>query len=262
MTEPTPLDMAHRAMMADQEDANARIAFYQCLADAEIIMLLDAEPGSETVSPRLFDVEGSKVALIFDRDDRLAEFAKTSAPYAAMSGRALVGMLAGREIGLGLNLGVAPSSYLVPSGAVDWLADALNRSATEITEQPTEITPPTGIPGSLVQALQTKLQVTAKLLSAAYLVKAVYTSGKSTYLLTVLDAAAKSQAAIAQSINEVVIFADEDVGGIDVAFFTATDPIVARLIKHGFRFDLSHAVVSPKTPKAPGMDPDAPPRLR
>ena len=50
---------------------------------------------------------------MFDREERLADFAKGSAPYAAISGRILAGMLEGQGIGLGVNLEVAPSSILM-----------------------------------------------------------------------------------------------------------------------------------------------------
>ena len=48
---------------------------------------------------------------------------------------------------------------------------------------------------------------------------------------------------------------------IDVAFFRASDPVMARIAKVGLRFDIP-APDQAQAPSAPGMDPARPPRLR
>jgi len=43
-----------------------------------------------------------RFALVFDREERLAEFVGRTVPYAGLPGRGLVGMLKGQAIGLAL----------------------------------------------------------------------------------------------------------------------------------------------------------------
>ena len=69
------------------------------------------------------------MVLVFDREERLADFTGGIAPYAALPGRVIAGMLKGQGIGLGVNLGVAPSSMLLPPEAMDWLAETLDGRA-------------------------------------------------------------------------------------------------------------------------------------
>jgi len=121
MTEQTDLDLSHAAMEAAPGDGAARMRFYAAMADAELLLLLEEEPTGDHLSPQLFAVEEGQFVLAFDTEERLAAFAETTVPYAALSGRVLAGMLSGQGIGLGLNLGVAPSSILVPDDAICWM---------------------------------------------------------------------------------------------------------------------------------------------
>ena len=50
MTEATPLDIAHAAMMADESDDAARLRFYERMADVELFLLLEAEPDAVLTS--------------------------------------------------------------------------------------------------------------------------------------------------------------------------------------------------------------------
>lgn len=121
----TPLDAAHAAMVSAPEDDAARLRFYDHLAASELFLLLESEAEGDQIAPRLFELDSGPVVLVFDREARLAQFAGGIAPYAAMSGRVLTGMLAGQGIGLGLNLEVAPSSILLPPEALTWLQGQL-----------------------------------------------------------------------------------------------------------------------------------------
>ena len=124
MTE-TQIDRAHAAMQAAPEDDSARLRFYDSLAGSELYLMLTEEPVGDSVSPELFDVQGSRFVLVFDREDRLSAFAGRAVPYAAMSGRALAQMLSGQGVGLALNIEVAPSAILLPPDALGWLSETL-----------------------------------------------------------------------------------------------------------------------------------------
>ncbi|MEO0371463.1 MAG: SseB family protein, partial [Pseudomonadota bacterium] len=113
----TPLDHAHEAMEATSDEAT-RMAFFQQLVGTELFMLLERETTGDNIEPKIFPVEGHSFVLVFDTEARLAEFAGPGSAYAALSGRAIAGLLAPEGLGLGINLGVAPSEMLLPPDAV------------------------------------------------------------------------------------------------------------------------------------------------
>ena len=150
----TPLDLAYEAMAAAAEGDDApRLRFYERLADGEMVLLLEAEAEGENLTPRVFDLEDGPVVLIFDTEERLGAFTGIAAPYAALPGRVIAQLLAGQGIGLGINLGVAPSSMLLPPFAVDWLAETLAHGPEEAEARPERFDPPKGLPERLVEGL-------------------------------------------------------------------------------------------------------------
>lgn len=262
MTDQTPLDTARQAMDAASEDAAARLRFFERLADSELFLLLQSEATGETLSPEVFDVEDAKYVLVFDREERLAEFVGDSAHHAALSGRVIATMLAGQGLGLGLNLGVAPSSILIPAEAMAWLCDMLDTAPVEAAALPVSVDAPKRVSETLLMALDTKLATTAGLARAAYLVSVTYEGGRCGQMLAIIDALSAAQGALAKAVNEALSFSAIEGFELDVAFFTATDPVCAVLEKVGLRFDLPERKASARTPAAPGRDPDSPPILR
>ena len=260
MTE-TPLDNAFVRMDANPEDDNARLAFYNHVAGSELFLLLTEEPEEDRVDPQVFETDDGSFVLAFDREARLTEFTGAPAPYAALSGRALAQMLAREGLGIGLNLGVAPSSFLLPDTAVAWLAATLETQATEVEARPAELFPPKGLPGDLVTSLDQKLAASNGLAQFAYLVSAQYQDGRSTHILAFVDPVPGAEPALTQAANEALIFSGLDAGEMDVAFFAASDEMSAKLAKVGLRFDLPQPEPLAQ-PTAPGMNPDAPPKLR
>ncbi|WP_127903363.1 SseB family protein [Solirhodobacter olei] len=264
MSEETDLDAAHRAMEAAPEDGAARLAFYARLCDSEVFLLLEREAEGEDLSPRVFDLAEGPVVLAFDQEERLAEFAGAPAPYAALPGRVLAGLLAGQGIGLGVNLEVAPSSVLLPADAVDWLAQMVSAGPEVVAERPVEVGPPAGLPAALRGALERALSRSAGLAQAAWLAAVVYEGGRQGHVLAFEAAAEGAEAALARAASEALAFSGVEAGGIDVMFLAAGDPVLARLARVGERFDLAPRA-EPETargPKPPGMDPKRPPILR
>jgi SseB protein N-terminal domain len=259
----TPLDLAHERMQAGPEDDTRRLRFYERLADSEMFLLLQDDPRGDKVEPMLFEVEGQNYALIFDRQDRLAEFVNAPVPFVAMSGRRIVRLLRGQGIGLGLNLGVAPSSMLLPAGAVDWLVEMLDRQPARVQAKPVRVAPPGGLPETLVTALDAKLATMGGLARVAYLAHAEYQETSGGDVLAVIDAQPAAQAAIASALSEALSFSGVAAGTLDVMFLAASDPLCAHLAKVGLRFDLpSPEPVQNPQRTAPGRDPDNPPILR
>lgn len=256
----TPLDQAHAVMDAAPEDDAARLRFYERMGDSELFLLLEAEPDGDQIAPHVFEVEGASYILAFDREERLSEFAEGSAPYVGLSGRALAQMIAGKNLGLGVNLGVAPSSILLPPSAVDWLHETLSHAPAETSDTPTEITPPKGLPDSLVTAIDTKLTTAAGLAQCAYLAGVTYASGQRSHILAFVGADPAAKDALARAANEALVFSGIEAGALDVAFFDASHPIVGALDSQALRFDLPQPIQPAERP-APGSDPAKPPKL-
>lgn len=261
MTDLTRLDAAHAAMEAAPDDTTGRLRFYETLAASELYLLLRSEVQGDRADPDLFDLSDHSFVLVFDREDRLAAFARRPVPYAALSGRAIARMLAGQGVGLGLNLDVAPSSILLPAEAVDWLAEMLEQEPKEIEARPEGFTAPVGLPEVFLRALDARLATTAGLARFACLVGVTYEGGARGHLLGFVEAAPGAEAALARAVSEVLIFSGLDAAALDVAFLAAADPVVARLSGCGLRFDLPVPPEAAPRP-APGSDPERPPRLR
>ena len=271
MSADTPLDRAHAAMAAAPEDDAARLAFHEALVTGELFLMLqrEPEPGAESVEPRIFPLEEGPFVLAYDREDRLARFAGGPTPYAALPGRRVVEMLAGRGIGLGVNLGGAPSEMLLPAEAVAWLAGTLANRPAEAVAQPREIAPPDALPEKLLRALDARLGRAAGMAAAAYLASVTHEGGARTHLLAFVDAAPGAEGALARAAGEALTFSGLEAGTLDVAFLASDHILAARLARVALRFDLP----GPDTPGSPsdsgsapgsepGSDPGTPPRLR
>ncbi len=256
----TPLDLAHAAMEAG--DDTARLRFYDRLVDAELFMLLASESSGDLIEPQTVLVESESYVLIFDLIDRLAEFKRSISPFAAMSGRAIINLLARQGIGIGLNLGVAPSSFLLPPSAVKWLSETLASRPEETAERLQELRPPQSVPPALLSALDAKLALATGLARGVYLAGVDYDHGRHGHLMAFVDARPGTEAALAQAVSEALIFSGAESAPIDVAFFAGADPIVARLDRVGLRLDFSEQKQAERRRSAPGMNPDQPPKLR
>ncbi|PWR03549.1 hypothetical protein DKT77_06780 [Meridianimarinicoccus roseus] len=261
MTQPTLLDTAHAVMEAAPQDDALRLRFFERLADGELFLLLDREPQGDGIDPRIFDTEDGRFVLAFDREERLAEFAGGIAPYAALSGRTLAAMLTGQGLGLALNPDVAPSAMLLDPDAIAWLADTLARAPQQTTARARELSPPTGLPETLVTALDAKLASMAGRADLAYLADVTYDSGVRGHLLAFIGAAPGAEGALARAVNEALAFSGLEAGSLDAVFLRATDPVAARLARVGLRFDLPRPE-APAPRRAPGSDPESPPILR
>ncbi len=258
------LDDAYAAMAAAADgDDGPRLRFYERLVDGEMVVLLETEAVGETLTPRVFDLEDGPVVLIFDSEARLAAFTSVPAPYAALPGRVVAQLLAGQGIGLGINLGVAPSAMVLPPFAVDWLAETLAHGPEEAEARPQSFHPPKGLPQSLIAGLDAKLARAGGLAAYALLAGVVYDDGRHGHMLVFVDAAAGAQPALARASAEALTFSGIEAGELDVAFLTAADTALGAMEQVALRFDLPVPVAAePAAPQAPGMNPDKPPVLR
>lgn len=259
----TLLDAAHAAVSADPENETLRLRFYERLADGEMILLLEREAVGEAIEPRVFDIEGGPVVLVFDSEERLAAFTGGMAPYAALPGRVIASLLKGQGIGLGVNLGVAPSSMLLPAEAMDWLAMALDGGPEAAEAVPERFRAPR-VPEVLVAGLDAKLAKAGGLAVAAVLAGVEYRGGRRGHMLAFLDAVPGAEAALAGAVREALVFSGLEAGELDVAFLRSIESAAYAIGRVGLRFDLPIPQESevPEAPGSPGMDPTRPPRLR
>ena len=257
----TLLDAAHAAVAADPENETLRLRFFERLADGEMVILLEREAGGETLEPRVFDLEDGPVVLVFDREERLASFSGGIAPYAALPGRVIAGLLRGQGIGMGVNLGVAPSSMLLPPEAMDWLAETLDGGPEELEALPEEFLAPS-VHEAVIDALDGKLARAGGLAVAALLAGVVYRDGRRGHLLALLDAAEGAEAPLARAMREALVFSGIEAGELDVVFLTAESPVASAMARVALRFDLPEPQGQDAAPAAPGMDPSRPPKLR
>ncbi len=262
MTEATALDAAHTAMQSAPDDDNARLRFFERLADSELFLMLTEEARNENISPELFDVADGRFVLVFDLEERLAAFAGRPVPYVALSGRVLSGMLSGQGVGLGLNLEVAPSSMLIPAEALSWLSNTLQNGPQEVHQRFAEFHPPAGLPDVLLTALDAKLVTAAGLAAAAFLVGTKSEDGGQGHLLGFVAAVEGAQPALARAVSEALTFSGIEAGALDVGFFEAQEPAATALARVGLRFDLPQPQAPQMERAAPGSDPERPPILK
>ncbi len=259
----TELDIAHVAMEAAPEDDAARLRFYERLADNEMFLLLAGEPeGDDDITPEVIEADDIQYVLVFDREERLADFAERAASYASVSGRGLAQMLEGQGIGMGVNLGQA-SSILIPPSAIDWLVETLGNAPEEAEARPVEVYAPKGLPESFVAGLDRKLAAAGGLAKAAFLAGITYDNGHRGHILTFVGALDGAEGALTRSVSEALTFSGIDAGMIDVTFISESNEFSKHLERVALKFELPEPKDETHVPGSnPGMDPNSPPKLR
>ncbi|GHC43717.1 SseB family protein [Neogemmobacter tilapiae] len=255
------IDLAFQAMLAADEDA-ARLSYYGAVADTEWYLLLASEAEGQNLSPKVFDLAEGSVVLAFDSEERLVEFTGGLSDYAALPGRVIAAQLAGQGIGLGLNLG-APSQFILPPEAMEWLADLLTQAPQDAADAPRRFHGPGALPPALIAQLGQKIAGFHGLTTGAWLAGVEYASGRKGHLLAFVGAAEAAEPALARAAQEALVFSGVEAGEMDVTFVAPDAPVLAQFVRVGMQFP----VLAPKAaevlaPKAPGMDPDKPPRLK
>jgi len=255
----TPLDLAYIAMQENEAQAPA---FYARFLEAELFVLLEADAG-DAAQPMVMDTSDGALVLVFDLEERMAAFSDTPSDYVALSGRRIARMLAGQGVGIGLNLGEAPSAMVLPVEAVDWLADAAMGEDEAVEAKPLEISKPVGVPEALIMALDAKLANMGGVVSAAHLVSVKYEGGGAGHMLALVNVPEAAKTGVSEALSEALRFSGVEAGQLDLAFLAPEDPHLESFVRAGLGFEVPELIL-PKTPAplAPGMDPDKPPILR
>jgi hypothetical protein len=258
----TPVAAALAALAERPDDTTVRLAFFEALAEAELVLWLADEAGPEVLEPRVFPVDQGPVVLAFDCEAALAEFAGPAAAYAALPGRALVALLAGRGLGLMLQAAGGLAEHM-PQRSVAWLARQLEAPAPQPFVPPLVLgyDPPQQVPPVLVLAIERRLAGVPGL-SAAILATARWAGGAEGLVLALAGVPPAAQAPLARSLIEAVAFAGIDAPAPDIVF---PDPVaLVRIEAVGMALRLPQLLRhEPEArPVGPGLDPARPPRLR
>ena len=259
MSTETVLDRAHARMIEAGETEPARRGFFAALAAADLCVMLEDEPAhdSDRVRPLTVETEAGTVVLAFDGADRLAAFAEGPAAMASLPGRDLATLLAGQGLGLGLNLGVAPSAMLLPPDAMTWLAQTTSVAAEVPVADIAGISPPRDLPPYLTAVLAEVLPHAPGRPRRALLVHAARTDGTGGPLLALIGVAEEARADCGGALAEALSLAGFAEQPLDLVFTDAQTSLTARLAAHALVLDLPEAA-----PAIPGADPDRPPNLR
>ena len=266
------LALAMSAMRADPADDAARLAFYGALADSELFLMLEGEADAGALRPRLFSVEESWVALAFDSEAALADFAGEAVDYAALPGRVLVAMLAEAELALLVNPD-SEDAAMLPGEALVWLAGTLLAPAPEATQAHIGAFDPPDLDAKalarLIPALERRLSGVPGL-EAAVLASARFGSDEggsrdAGLVLALAGVPEPVRPALARAMSEALVLSGLDEAALDVIF--PAPGAMAAVAAVGLA--LSPAPFqSPDDPRqrkpraAPGTDPARPPRLR
>lgn len=128
----TPLDSA---FLRAQQDSEATAQFFDTLfAETLFLPVVDdleevgGMPEGRSVQPVFYDVDGATTVVVFDTEERLAQFVDEPTNYIGLPGRDLFRMFDGREQ-IAVNLAVAPSSVILAADNVAWLHEQATAAA-------------------------------------------------------------------------------------------------------------------------------------
>ncbi|MFN3277110.1 MAG: SseB family protein [Paracoccus hibiscisoli] len=232
-------------------DDRQRARMLSRLADTELSVALLREPTHDQVELQIFDLDGVRMALACDAEDRLADFFGHSVAYAALPGRVLAGLLKADGAGLLVNPG-HPSEMMLDAAMLDWLTGALEAAPEEAEARLRLTAPDAGVAADLSDALAERLADLRGLVAGAALVG--FAGGGNLgagHLLVIAGAPVDRQPAIAKALAEALAFLPPQPGGVDISFSDSPPPPGALL------FDLT-----PPAPEVEAPRPKGPPILR
>ncbi|MEL7026568.1 MAG: SseB family protein [Pseudomonadota bacterium] len=254
-----PLDEAFVASREDPDNDALQMRYYATLADTEVFLLLTGESDGTTAEPMVVDPGSGPMALAFDDEARLADFTGETSPFLAVSGRQAAELLSSSGLGLAFNLDT-PFETAFDTETLLWLAGVSGETEEQVAT-PKQVLPPKDLPEDLLAAIDRKLAMAAGYASQAVLADAVYDDGSRAHLLAVLDCAEVAEGPLAAALSEAMAFMGFGAGWLDVAFLDSDSDLAKQIIKVGLVFNLPEPAQTAQ-PKPPGMDPDAPPKLR
>jgi hypothetical protein len=269
---PSALDHAASAMAGQRDGSAAQLRFYQILAETPLVLLLTAEVAGGDVAPQVFDLAAGPLVLAFDSEDRLAQWAQEAGlgpqPYAELPARVIAQQLgAVGGIGLGLNFGANTASEMIlPPEAMTWLTEVLDIAPQTLPARISNVMPLAQPPQAVMAALALGLSRSAGMAQAARLAHVRYDTGAQGHILAIFGASEAAEAPLSRAVAEALAFSGAEAAALDVVFVPQGSALAGPLLRHGAEVALPapppQNSAADYRPRAPGMDKDAPPKLR
>lgn len=262
MTVPdTPLDRAHRAATAPGAPDGAMARFYALLIETTILTPVKPAPEPAPIVPLVFALEDGPVALGFDDEARMTGFLEGSTEYVALAGRSLIAALVEAGLGLGLNLGDAPSATLLDAETVRWIAAEMGGEveATDLTGA-VALAAPQAPPRALLVALAERVAQMPGLVAEAWLVALGGEAEPGGLCLLVLPGALAARAVpgIVTVLGRAAAVHGAEVGTVQVGVLEEGHPLLTAARAHGLALHPPGEAAPQQRPSGSG----APPRLR
>lgn len=257
----TPLDRAHDAAMRPGAPDDAMARFYALLLETTILTPVRPAPEDAPIAPLVFDLEDGPVALGFDDEARMTGFLEGPTEYVALAGRSLIAALAEARLGLGLNLGDAPSATLLDAATVRWIAAEMGGEveATDLTGT-VALGAPHAPPRALLVALAERVAQMPGLVAEAWLVTLGSGDARAGLCLLILPGALAARAVpgIVSVLGRAAAVHGAEAGTVQVGVLQEGHPLLPAARSHGLALHAPDEAARPQATRPVG----APPRLR
>ena len=243
----TPLDLAFERARADEEET---AGFYDALFAATVFLPIDRafdDDGNESaeaasaIEPVFYEVEGEATLLIFDTEERLARWTDEPVDYVGLTGRQLFEMFDGGQQ-VALNIGVAPSSVVIPSEMAAWLHERA-REAGESEEigagVALDVMPPPDLDTEIVARIAARIAGLRREVDEAVFFSLGIDAGQEEAERRVVLGVAASQegmrdaGAVAEALAETARGAFDGARPVEVALLSASSPLMEKARKVG-----------------------------
>ena len=263
MTENSRLEVLAEKMCHAPADQATRMQFFITFLDSELYLLLSEEASYESISPIVESHKGIEHVLVFTCENNLVEYSKKVAPYAALSGRLIVDMLARANLGIAFNFAMPSSELFLTAGEITWLNEIVAGSPYTHEARPTLFFPLDVEGKKLASILIEKLLFAAELAASFWLVGVEYDDQSQGVLLIILDPRAGAEAPLAKAAMEAIAFSGVENLPFDVTFLKGQEKLVEIVKRQGKPLLFPERPAKKLyQPSMPGGDPSKPPRLR
>jgi hypothetical protein len=209
----TQLDAAYTAA---KHDNNKKPDFYNLFLNTELYIATHETQEANSFSPLLMESNGIKYLMLFDTEERLANWAKKEVAYAAVPGHTLVETV-GTDYHWALNAGTEFVKTFVPD-EIQWLKGVVGKSkndqaANDSTNVSVLIRKPVDLPEGFTEALTEELAKHAAI-NQAYLGKAHYAiKDEPPHLTLVLEVDTQMNTALRNELSEKIktLLADDSI---------------------------------------------------
>lgn len=244
----TPLDLAFERARNDPEET---AGFYDALFAATVFLPIDgaydddgndSEAEASAIEPIFYEVEDAPTLLIFDTEERLANWTDVPIDYVGLTGRQLFAMFDGEQQ-VALNIGVAPSSVVIPVSVVSWLHEkAVETMESEDIEPGTalEVAPPPKLAPEIVARIAARIAGLRKEVDEAVFFSLGIDTAQDESERRVVLGVAVSQAgaadaeAVASALADTARGAFDGARHVEVALLSADSPLMEKARKVGF----------------------------